>query len=420
MQLQRRRSGRRGNGEGSSDTHNGYYRHRVTLQDGSRREINAKTREELNAKIEALTVARYHGELVTSGRYTFAQWLDQWLEDQIKPNLAVTTYERYRGIANNRVKDKLGRIRLDQLDTPHVQRFYRQLHEAGLSRPTVDLIHSVIHHSLEDARRLRLVGRNVAADARKLGSRRDRDATDRALTEDQLVVLDRAIVGHRHEWLWRTMLLTGLRSGEACALKWAAVDLRRRQLVVRVNYRRALSGPVLGVPKTARSRRTLPLPQQVVDALTHQRQLVREMRMVAAIWNDQDLVFPNSLGRPLRGDRVLQLFQAVLRGAGLPKKRIHDLRHTYATLLYQQDAHPRAVQELLGHSRLEMTMDLYTGSVPAVLEQTVSRLEGLAFGSSTAEAAAIGTEDARARQARLRANARRAAGGASVRQRRST
>jgi Phage integrase, N-terminal SAM-like domain len=184
------------------------------MADGTRREVNEKTREELNAKIEALTVARHQGELVTSGRFTFGEWLDQWLRDHVKPNLAITTYERYRGIANNRIKPKLGRLRLDQLDTPHVQRFYRQLHDDGLARPTIDLIHSVLHHSLDDARRLRLVGRNVAADARRIGARRDRDATDRAFTEEQLQVLDRALAGHRHEWSWRTMLLTGLRSAK--------------------------------------------------------------------------------------------------------------------------------------------------------------------------------------------------------------
>jgi integrase len=109
----------------------------------------------------------------------------------------------------------------------------------------------------------------------------------------------------------------------------------------------------------------------------------------------------------LRPDRVLQEFQAMLKRHGLPKKRLHDLRHTYATLLYAQDTHPRAVQELMGHSRLEMTMDLYTGSVSAVLENAAARLDGVFL-----ERPAAGSDAEQ--QARMKADARRAAGGAGL------
>ena len=111
----------------------------------------------------------------------------------------------------------------------------------------------------------------------------------------------------------------------------------------------------------------------------------------------------------MRPDRVLQDFQALLKRHGLPKKRLHDLRHTYATLLYAQDTHPRAVQELMGHSRLEMTMDLYTGSVSAVLENAAARLDGV-FLERPSPAAGSDAEQ----QARMRADARRAAGGAGL------
>ncbi len=217
------------------------------------------------------------------------------------------------------------------------------------------------------------------------------------------------MVGHRHEWLWRTMLLTGLRTGEATALTWKNVDIKNGRLHVRASYRRTLNGPLLATPKTKRGRRTIPLPRPAIRALEAQRARVRELKLACVVWEEQNLAFPNTLGRPLRPDRVLQEFQALLKRHGLPKKRLHDLRHTYATLLYAYDTHPRAVQELMGHSRLEMTMDLYTGSVSTVLENAAARLDGV-FLERPGPAADSGAEQ----QARMRADARREAGGAGL------
>jgi integrase len=128
-------------------------------------------------------------------------------------------------------------------------------------------------------------------------------------------------------------------------------------------------------PKTKRGRRTIPLGQQAVEALQAQRIHTRELRLRAIKWQELNLVFPNTWGRYLRADKVLVAFKRVLRSAGLPQHRLYDLRHTYATDLYAADVHPRSVQELLGHSRLDMTNDLYTGSVPDALREAVERLD---------------------------------------------
>jgi integrase len=399
---------RRGQGEGSTDRFGEYYRHRITLPDGRRLALYARTREELNEKIETAIAARARGELVTSGRFPYGQWLDQWLADNVKPNLAITTWERYSGIVRNHVNPALGRLALDKVDAPRVQRLYAQMHDDGYRPATISTVHAVIHQSLEVARKMRLIGHNVADDVQG-PPQRDRDASDRAFDSEQLRVLDEIMVGHRHEWLWRTMLLTGLRTGEATALTWKNVDIKNGRLYVRASYRRTLSGPLLATPKTKRGRRMIPLPRPAIRALEAQRARVREMKLACAVWQEQNLVFPNMLGRPLRPDRVLQEFQALLKRHGLPKKRLHDLRHTYATLLYAQDTHPRAVQELMGHSRLEMTMDLYTGSVSAVLENAAARLDGV-FLERPSPAAGSDAEQ----QARMRADARRAAGGAGL------
>jgi integrase len=187
--------------------------------------------------------------------------------------------------------------------------------------------------------------------------------------------LEEAAHGHDYEFLWLVLLLTGMRIGEAVALTWDDVDLANARLIVRKSYRRALAGPIISEPKTKRGRRTIPLGESAIDALQSQRTRTLELKLQALEWADLNLVFTNSSGRYLRADKVLVAFKRVLRGAGLPEKRMHDLRHTYATDLYAADVHPRSVQELLGHSRLDMTNDLYTGSVPAALREAVERLD---------------------------------------------
>jgi len=116
----------------------------------------------------------------------------------------------------------------------------------------------------------------------------------------------------------------------------------------------------------------------MVPILAAQRTTTNERRLLAGSeWQDLDLVFPNSVGKPLRGDHVLEAFHAVLERHGLPRKRIHDLRHTYATRLFANNKHVRAVQELMGHSRSDMTMEIYTASVPEVLRDAADSLDVL-------------------------------------------
>jgi len=111
-------------------------------------------------------------------------------------------------------------------------------------------------------------------------------------------------------------------------------------------------------------------------------------RQASPGWHDLDLVFPNAVGKPLREDHVLQAFHRVCAEAGLPRKRLHDLRHTYATWLFANNKHVRAVQELMGHSRSDMTLEIYTSSVPEVLRDAVSSLDYLFAADGDADGAA--------------------------------
>ena len=370
----------RGNGEGSVffDKSRGKFRAFLYTADGKRKFLgDFKTKEQAKAALRTAQNEREQGTLVAGPRQTLGQFLARWLEDSVKPTAKVRTYQTYEEKARLHIIPELGKVPLARLTPQRVQALYAKKHAEGLSPATVNLIHVVLHRSLKQARRWGLVGRNVADDVD--APRRARlDGSAKALTGDQLHKLLGAIDGHRYERFWLVLIATGLRFGEAAALRWDDIDLAERTVAVRRQLTRVPGGFDFTPPKTARGRRIVPLPPSMVPILAAQHTTTKEMRLLAGSdWQDLDLVFPNSVGKPLRGDHVLAAFHSVLERHGLPRKRIHDLRHTYATRLFANNKHVRAVQELMGHSRSDMTMEIYTASVPEVLRDAADSLDVL-------------------------------------------
>jgi len=391
--------GRRTNGEGTYDTlPSGKVRLRVAVGDGQRLTFIGTSKQDCAAQLRKAHANQRDGRLVTSSRATVGDWLDQWLSDHIEPNSKESprTYEAYESAVRVRIKPGLGgqfgRIQLGKLSGPHIQRLYAELSKKYAPK-TASFTHEILHLSLEAARRARLISHNPTDDV-TAPKRGDRNADARALTEAQILILDRAMVGHAYEPIWRFLLGTGLRWGEAAALHWSDVDLTPGREQVRVT-RAATRVPVklaerLGLdidgghkikaPKTIKGRRAIPLPPDTITALTAQRERCRKLKADAAPgeWSiaDGDLIFPNENGRILRSNYPLVEFKKVLLKAGLPPKRLHDLRHSYATVLFRAGIHPRIAQELLGHARIEMTLGTYTSSIEAVNREAVMRAFG--------------------------------------------
>jgi integrase len=374
---------RRGYGEGSYRTlPSGKIQLRVSLGDGTRTSFIGDSRQDCQAQYRR-ALGQTGGHLVTSSSATLGDWLDQWLEDHVKPNSfdSPRTYETYESAVRVRLKPELGRVQLAKLSGPVIQRAYARL-AARYAPKSVNFTHNVLHLSLEAARRAHLIDHNPTEDVTP--PRRPADSADeRALTTEQLHVLDAAMTGHRYEPIWRFLLGTGVRWGEAAGLCWSDVDLTpgREQVRITRAATRVQGSMRTKAPKTRKGRRVIPLAPDAVTALKAQRTRCRELQVAAepGEWStdDGELVFPNECGRLLRSNNPLAAFKQVLKGAGLPDKRLHDLRHTYATQLFARDVHPRIAQDLLGHTRIDMTLDLYTSSVPSAAREAVQRLGDL-------------------------------------------
>jgi integrase len=304
---------------------------------------------------------------------TVEEFLSRWLAD-VRPSLRPRTWERYEQYARLHAVPSIGRIRLSALGPDDVQHLYAERLAAGCSPTTVLHLHRFLHRALDRAVRRGLVARNVTdlVDPPRM-ARAEFDT----LSVEEVRRLLAAAAGDRLEALYVLAVTTGLREGELLALRWSDVDLESGSLRVRGSLQPVRGrGLVTLEPKTPRSRRQVVLPRVAVEALVrHRRAQDGERRAAGARWRDLGLAFPNTVGRPMSAQNLLQRsFHPLLERAGLARIRFHDLRHTTATLLLGRNVHPRIVQDRLGHSSVGVTLDTYSHVTP-----TMQRIAADAF-----------------------------------------
>lgn len=294
-------------------------------------------------------------------RQTVKRFLETWLEDAVKNSVRPLTFEQYHQHVRLYLSPALGQLQLAKIAPQHVRTFLKQRLDAGLSPRTVQLSLVILRRALGQAVKDGLLGRNVA----KLvdGPRVERFEAKSLSPEQARRLLD-TVDGHRLEALYTAALAVGLRMGEALGLRWQDVDLDRRTLTVNRILERIGRGHgstlQLVEPKTSRSRRTVNLPETAVRTFKAHRIRQLEARLAAGSrWHDQNLIFPNTLGKPLDPHELHDGFKALLLKAGLPDCRFHDLRHSAASLMLAQGVPLRSIQEILGHSSIALTANLY-------------------------------------------------------------
>jgi len=299
--------------------------------------------------------------------------VDVWLP-AIKVRLRPATYDSYKRTIERRVVPRIGGIRLRQLAGDDLNRMYADLlerggrREQGLSLRTVRYVHAIVRKALQDAVRWNLVHRNVAEQADPPAQRRNRSAIN-TWSKDQLKAFLAHVADDRLYALWHLLASTGMRRGEALGLSWDALDLDAG----RVTIRRALVtiGYKTQFAETKTDRwRSVQLDARTVEALReHATRQAGEIEAAGEAYGDPEhpqLVFCAEDGARLHPDRVSKLFAAHVKASALPRIRLHDLRHTHATLALAAGVHPKVVQERLGHASITLTLDTYTHASPAI------------------------------------------------------
>jgi len=299
----------------------------------------------------------------------------QWLP-AIKATVRPTTYRSYEQHVNAHIVPHIGTVKLQQLSGAQVNALYAKLAKdgkrdgvTGLSARTVHHVHTCLHKALKDAVRWGYLMRNPldAADPPKTNGTSKEMKTWNA---EQLSAFLVSVKDERLFPLWRLLAMTGMRRGEACGLRWDDVDLEHGRLAVRRGLIPHEGRLITSEPKTARGRRVIALDAETVEALKQQaaRQLADE-ELWREAWTDSGYVFTKENGESLHPQTVSRSFEQALVEAKLPRIRLHDLRHTHATLALAAGIHPKVVSERLGHSTVSITLDTYSHAIPALQEE---------------------------------------------------
>lgn len=320
-------------------------------------------------------------QFVEPSNEAVADYLAEWLKTSAGTRVTERTATDYESLIRRHLVPPLGDRKLSQLSAPEIQRVYNAMLERGLSARTVRYVHSVLHSALDQAVKWGLLSRNPAEHV-DLPSPRRREM--RTLSAEELTRFLREAREDRWYALWELLATTGLRPGEALALRWS--DIEDDRLRIQRNLVRPADGRwTLKEPKTPRARRTVTIPSTVQQTLQRYRKKQLEERLKAGhSYSDQGLVFAVSNGNPLDWKVVVRRhFKPIARRAALSTVRPYDLRHTCATLLLASGENIKVVSERLGHASAALTLDVYSHVLPDMQQQAAERLEKLLFATST-------------------------------------
>lgn len=338
-----------------------------------RRTVFGATKEDVQKKLSKVLSMKLDGVFFEPTRLKLAPYLERWLEDAAKPTIKITTYYSYRGIIRNHIKGYIGGVALAKLTPTHVQGMYAEMERNKASARLRQLTHAVLHRALRQAVRWGLVLCNVC-DA--VEPPRVRRVETSPLTPEQVAKLLKESRLNRLHALYVLAVGSGMRMGEMFGLQWPKVDLKRGLVQVCKSLAEVNGKLLLGEPKTAKSRRSIQLPAMVVEALRKHK-----AALAAEGFGDAPWVFCNTIGGPLRRSHFhAYCFKPLLKRAGLPDIRFHDLRHTSATLLLSAGVHPKIVQERLGHSQISVTMDTYSHVLPSLQVEAAGKLDDILTG----------------------------------------
>ena len=346
---------RRGQNEGSIyQRADGRWAAAVSVGRGKRDTFYGKTRGEVQRKLTAALKNQDEGLPASTSKQRVADYLTAWLETvegsgKIRPK----TFSTYSMYVRLHIIPELGRLALDELGPQHVEQLMAKKLAEGLAAQSVVHVRGILRRALGRAVKHQLLIRNVAALADPPHVAR---TEMRPLDPAQARTFLELAQGDRLEALWVLAITSGLREGELLGLQWRDVDLEAGTVAVNRSLQRFGGKLQLVEPKTEKSRRRNPIPRMTVEALRSHRS-----RQVAAGRPPlpTGFVFTSTTGTPLEPRNMVRLFKSLLRRAGLPDVRFHDLRHSAASLLIAQGVPLRTVMEVLGHSTITLTANTY-------------------------------------------------------------
>ncbi len=371
--------GKRANGEGTivpykvKGVQKGW---RASIQIGfknngspDRKQFYGKTQKEVKEKLEEYKRNMLIGNTLNKDKITLEEWFYNWLFDYKKSELKATSFTRYYNLYKNYIKNtSLGKIKLQDLKAAHLQKYYKNLLNEGVSPGTINQLNGKLKTCLGEAERQEYILKNYAKIVTLPKIQENKEVS--VLTKEQQEKLLEAIKGHDLEMLYIIALSTGIRKGEIRGLKWSDVDFTKGEITVNrtiSNIAIYENGEIVGwqlveqSPKTKNSIRSIPLPKNVLTKLkSYKKEQNKHILYMGEAYNNHDYVFPNFDGNLIDEKTPGRRLNTILKHIDIPPIRFHALRHTYATRLFEARVPPKTVQHLMGHSDIATTMNIYT------------------------------------------------------------
>lgn len=356
-----------------------YYEGRVTLPDGTRKSVSDISQAGCLEKLKELQREADDGTYIKPSKLTVSQWLDMWLQDYCVSIKGRTLIE-YQNTVESHIKPAIGKVKLSDLNTMHVQRMCNNLRNKKtgekLSAKTVKNIHGTLHKALKVAVKLKLVKSNAADDI-------DRPKVERPeikpLDEKQIAEFISAIQKHKYKDIFTVATFTGMRESELCGLPWDAVNFKEGIITVKQQIQKTKNtgGKYVVVSTKSGKPRTIRPAQAVMDILRErQRRQFLDRQAAGEKWNNEfNLVFTKEDGTNYTPRTLYKSFKTVAKKIGCPDARFHDLRHTYATVALSNGDSIKTVQEALGHYAAAFTLQVYGHVTEEMQKRSAERMD---------------------------------------------
>lgn len=366
---------KRGNSEGTiHKLPSGSWRAQVSLE-GRRLSHTSKTRQEAQQWIKEISRQIDGGLRSASLDIMVTDYMDEWLNG-IKVTNQKNSSAQYEQITRDYINPYIGSKRLRDLRTNDVQNLYNKLAGDGIGVYAISKVHTVLHSALQQAVKAGMLHQNPATNAKPP----KKPAHEmRVLTENQVRQLLISAQGHRWEALFHLAVVTGMRQMELLGLKWSDLDWEKGVIrVERQLSRDSHSGATFASPKTNFGKRAVILGEKTLDLLRAHREKQQVLAGDAGEkWIDYGLIFTTSWGTPINHRNLTREYKNLLRLAGLPDIRFHDLRHTAASLMLNNNVAPIVVSRRLGHAKASITLDIYGHLIPGMQEEAARKMDNL-------------------------------------------
>jgi integrase len=322
-----------------------------------RRYVYGRTEHETREKIQHMLDNADKGIPITPAGLSVKLYLEEWL-DYIVAHVRPSTYAGYESNIRLHLIPRIGKKLLIKLSVRDVRLMVTAMRKDGMRPRAIQYVHATLRAALEHACREELLTRNVAKLVRVEQPTKDDDVPPYSADEARIFL--QAVRGHRLAAMWICMLLVGLRRSEACGLRWSDVNFDERTIRIARGVHR-VNGSLISLPtKTRRSNRTVPLPDLCVRALKEYQDTQQHWREEQGLaWIETGYLFTTRHGTPIEPRNLTRMFGQICEKHGLRRIRLHDLRHSCVSLLLALGVHPRVVMEIVGHSAIEMTMNIY-------------------------------------------------------------